>query len=393
MIRQIGGLLSRGHEVDIYAFKGDPTEAVQETVRSMGLLERTRYLKGVPEDRFARHMGAMRILCSPHFRHRRLALNVWRYGRGALASRIYWLNSAPKNGSYDVIHCQFAHNGVAAVWWRKAGFLSGKVVTTFHGADIACDARSYAKYGYERLFDEGDAFTANSRYTADRAVALGCPRARISVLPMGLDIEKYEFLERTSPGDRPVRLLTIARLTKQKGIEFAIRAMAMLVQSGRNVEYSIVGDGHDRPEFEHLIQELGLAGRVQLLGWKTEEQLRTVCRTAHLFILPSITGPNGQQEAQGVVFQEAQACGLPVVATRSGGIPESIVEGQSGFLVPEKDPEALAERIGYLLDHPEMWPEMGRAGRRYVESKFEIGGLTDRLVGIYESLLNGKDSQ
>ncbi len=385
-VRQIEGLLKCGHEVDIYAFKGRPQDLLQEDVIRLRLMERTRYLRAIPRERWARIWGALRILCSRDFRHRRLALNIWRYGCSALAARFFWLDRFPEDREYDVIHCQHAHSGVAAAWWRKAGVLHGKILTTFHGGDIVCDASKYARNGYELLFREGDGFTANSMFTANRAIAVGCPEEKIRVWPMGLDLMNYDFRERSMPVGGPVTLLTVSRFAKEKGIEFSIRACALLMRKRPNIEYRIIGDGPERGALEGLINELGLNDRVRLLGWKTEEALSAIYRDAHLFVCPSITDPI--PEAQGVVLQEAQACGLPVVATRTGGIPESVVEGQSAFLVPEQDPDALADRIEYLLDRPDIWAEMGRAGRKYVESKFDMSLLTDRLVEIYRSLLH-----
>jgi colanic acid/amylovoran biosynthesis glycosyltransferase len=97
-------------------------------------------------------------------------------------------------------------------------------------------------------------------------------------------------------------------------------------------------------------------------------------------------------EGQGVVLLEAQAYGLPVVATHHSAFPETVADDRSGFLVPERDVDALAERIIYLLEHPEIWPKMGRAGRAHVEANYDINKLNDRLVEIYQELLDGKIS-
>ena len=96
------------------------------------------------------------------------------------------------------------------------------------------------------------------------------------------------------------------------------------------------------------------------------------------------------KRGQGLVLLEAQAMGLPVISTLHNGIPDSVLDGQSGFFVPEKDINALAERLEYLIEHHELWPEIGRAGRRYVEENFDIHKLNDRLIKIYQQLLNGK---
>ncbi|HEY6166406.1 MAG TPA: glycosyltransferase, partial [Verrucomicrobiae bacterium] len=91
---------------------------------------------------------------------------------------------------------------------------------------------------------------------------------------------------------------------------------------------------------------------------------------------------------QGLALQEAQACGLPVVATQHGAFPEGIAPGESGFLVPERDVTALVERLGFLASHPETWPAMGRAGRKFVEGRYNVRDLNRQLVEIYNEAIN-----
>jgi len=104
-------------------------------------------------------------------------------------------------------------------------------------------------------------------------------------------------------------------------------------------------------------------------------------------LAPSITSQNGDQEGIPTTLMEAMACGLPVLSTFHSGIPELVQDGQSGFLVPERDVEALAEKLEHLLNHQECWSEMGLAGRKFVEANHDINKLNDRLVEIYEQLL------
>jgi len=99
------------------------------------------------------------------------------------------------------------------------------------------------------------------------------------------------------------------------------------------------------------------------------------------------TSVEGDQEGQGLVLQEAQACGLPVVATRHGAFAEGIINGKSGFLVPERDVEALVERLSFLIEHPEIWPAMGREGRAFVEAHYDIQQLNQQLVAIYTNAI------
>jgi colanic acid/amylovoran biosynthesis glycosyltransferase len=105
-------------------------------------------------------------------------------------------------------------------------------------------------------------------------------------------------------------------------------------------------------------------------------------------VLASVT-VEGDREGQGLVLQEAQACGLPIIATRHGAFPEGVRDPESALLVPERDPGALADAIVQLLQKPERWPEMGRAGRRFVEERFDIRRLNRQLISLYERAAAG----
>jgi len=118
-----------------------------------------------------------------------------------------------------------------------------------------------------------------------------------------------------------------------------------------------------------------------------EAEIIEVLNTCHLFIAPSVTASDGNQDAPVNVLKEAMAMGLPVISTYHGGIPELVEDEISGLLVPERDAEALATKLGYLLEHTKDWSNMGKAGRSFVENNFDLQRLNDKLVSRYEKLL------
>ena len=184
-----------------------------------------------------------------------------------------------------------------------------------------------------------------------------------------------------------MRLVTVARLVEKKGVAYALQAVARLLRQGTNVSYVIAGDGPLRPDLERLIQDLRLDARVRLLGWVDGEQISRLLKDAHVLVAPSVTAEDGDQEGIPNVLKEAMATGMPVVSTWHGGIAELVEDGVSGFLVAERDVDALTDRLAYLADHVETWPALGRAGRTKVERQFDIERLNDRLVELYRQLL------
>jgi colanic acid/amylovoran biosynthesis glycosyltransferase len=155
------------------------------------------------------------------------------------------------------------------------------------------------------------------------------------------------------------------------------------------IEYQIAGDGPLRNDLENLIDDLNVNDHVRLLGWKRQEEIVELMKGASILLAPSVTGKDGDQEGIPVTLMESLAQGLPVLSTQHSGIPELVQDGKSGFLVPERDVDALAERLEYLVKHPELWPAMGRAGRDYVERHYDISKLNDQLAQLYQQLLDG----
>ena len=386
ILRQIVGLLDRGHDVQVFADRPPPGPQ-HAAVERYRLLERTCYRPFASKKPAGRALRALPLLPGALARNARgtaALLDVRRFGRAAASLRLF-LNGVPHLGAEpcDVAHAHFGQLGVDAVRLRCCGLLKAPIVTTFHGMDANRTGDPRYRAALEILFSEGDLFTVNSSFTRDRVIELGCPAERIRKLPVGLDVGRYGFRARKpSPGE-PVSLLTVGRLVEKKGHEYAIRAVARLARGGHALRYDIVGDGPRRERLEHLIGELGMTGTIQLLGARSEDAVRALLGEAHLFVLASVTARDGDREGQALVLQEAQAVGLPVVATRHNGIPEGVVEGASALLVPERDELALAAAIGQLLEHPERWEAMGRSGRAFVAERFAVGPLNDRLVKIY----------
>jgi colanic acid/amylovoran biosynthesis glycosyltransferase len=143
-----------------------------------------------------------------------------------------------------------------------------------------------------------------------------------------------------------------------------------------------------RDSLRQLIRELKMDNRIRLLGPVDDIRLDQIYRDSHILLHPSVVDREGNREGQGVVLLEAQAHGMMVVATRHNAFVETVLDGQTGFLVPERDSDALAEKILYLLNHPEIWPSIVAVARSRVESLYDIRQLNNRLETLYEDLLS-----
>ena len=173
----------------------------------------------------------------------------------------------------------------------------------------------------------------------------------------------------------------------KKGIDNAIEAVASVVKKYPNIHFTIVGEGGERKYLERLIKTLNIADKVTLFGWAMQDKVIALLNRSHIFLLPSITAINGDEEGIANALKEAMAMGLISIGTWSAGTPELIEDGVSGFLVPQKDSKQLAKTIEYIIEHPEMWEAMQVAARKKVEEEFETHKSIKELEKIFYQLL------
>ncbi len=394
IVNQAQGLLEQGHEVDILAERPGNTALVHPIVAEYHLLNRTAYFTTIPDNWLRRVWDGWGLLLSqgiPIKTDYLRALNPVQYGLQALSLWTLYSVLPEPRGPYDIIHCQFGTQAFRGRAFRDLYSPDAKFVVTFRGHDISSFIQMRGIHVYDRIFEVGDKFLTNCDYFRDRLLQLGCPAHRSEVLRSGLKCERFLF--NFQPWNRrdPLQLFTTGRLVEKKGIEYVIRALSLLPEL--DITYSIIGDGPLRSSLETLAETLGVRAKVRFLGQHTEQMIITYLRQAHLFIAPSVTAQDGNQDAPINVLKEAMALGIPVISTYHGGIPELVENGVSGLLVPEKDPEAIAQTIRQLVDHTDLWLPMAQAGRLKVETDYDLHQLNQRLEHIYQELVTDSDCQ
>jgi colanic acid/amylovoran biosynthesis glycosyltransferase len=389
ILNQVTGLLDLGHEVRIFAKPEVVKGKLHPDVEKYNLLKRVHYRPEIPRSKAACRLKALKMVACNFIKNPSRTfkvLKVFLCGPEKFSYKPFFFVLLVLRKDFDIIHCHFGPNGNLGIYIKKI-LPETKVVTTFHGYDVNSYPNTAGKDVYRELFEHGDLFTANTAFTKQQVVDLGCDDGKIEILPVGVKLERFPFSERILSADEPVRILTVGRLVEKKGYEHAIRAIAKLLDKHKNIIYSIAGEGPLRERLMSLVNELGIEGKVEFLGALSQDKVVELYRTSHIFVLSSVTAEDGDKEGQGLVLQEAQATGLPVVSTLHNGIPDGVLDGKSGFLVPEKNVDALAQRLEYLVEHPEVWPEMGRTGRKLIEQNYDIKILNEKLLGIYKGLL------
>ncbi|HEX4872515.1 MAG TPA: glycosyltransferase [Nevskiaceae bacterium] len=330
---------------------------------------------------------------------RRLPRAVWRPGSRwlRLSIRLRGLGDAAREDALleaglrrlwrpgDLVHAHFGPAGERLARLRRQGRLPAPLLVSLHGFDVTREPPTEAG-AYRHLFEGADRLIATTAFIAQRALALGCPPAKLCRLPLGIRLDAYPFRRPLVGEGRPLQLLSIARLVEKKGIGDALEAVARLRAAGVDCRYQVIGEGPLRPLLEQQVGRLGLQQSVSFLGARTRQQVAAVLAEADLFLFPSVRAADGDQEGQGMALIEAQACGLLVVATRSGGIPESLQEGVNGLLVDERAPEQIAAAVQALLARRAEWPALAEAGRAWVERQFCHRQHLDQLEALYAEL-------
>lgn len=387
VLNQITGLIDRGHKVDIYASSPRRESAVHPDVDNYQLLQRCHY-RHVPDSKLIRYLKMLVLFLMYFHKNPRAliqSLNVFKYSREALSLQLFYsVISIIKSGvkDYDFIYCHFGPYGNLGVFLREIGAIRGKVVTTFHGYDITSYLKERGSGVYSTLFEKGDLFLPISQRWKERLVALGCPEDKIVIHRMGINASHFPFVKNTVSQGEVVNLVTIARLVEKKGVEYGIRAVAQLVVRHYRIRLTIVGDGPLRQELQKLIADLNMEEHIFLVGPKTQGEIFELLKEADLFMAPSITASNGDQEGIPVVLMEAMAIGLPILSTWHSGIPELVRDGVNGYLVPEKNVLLLAHKMKELIDNRWTWGNMSRAGRQIVEEHYDIHRLNHKLENI-----------
>jgi colanic acid/amylovoran biosynthesis glycosyltransferase len=218
---------------------------------------------------------------------------------------------------------------------------------------------------------------------------MGCPADKIVRLPVGLDCSIFSPGKElaTDLSGNVIRLLYIGRLIEFKGIIIALKAFAKLRREVDNdIYFDIIGEGELWDDVHKLVVELGIEPFVVFHGSLERDKIISIMNNSDIFLFPGITASNGRQENQGLVIQEAQAMGIPVVVSDFGGVPEGMLDGETGYALPEGNMDAIVYKLKHLVDNPELRIHMGTSGRTYVLENFDSSIVGNRLERIYQEL-------
>ena len=292
------------------------------------------------------------------------------------------------DNGYALVH---AHFGPAGAYARRYAVSAGlPLLVTFHGYDVPLLSTRrrfmplhlpYA-LGARALLRDMRLGICASTELRDMLSALGVEPERLRVHRLGIDLGRFAF----SPSRDGRTVLMVGRLVEKKGFEYGLRAFALAVSGGADARLAIVGEGERRAALERLARDLGIAQRVSFLGSQTNEAVAALMARASVLLAPSVVARDGNRESGLIVVKEASAAGTVPIGTLHGGIPDSIEDGRTGYLVPERDAEQMAERLTRLLGDPGLRARLASAGRAKMEREFDNRKLVAELEDIYDEV-------
>lgn len=311
---------------------------------------------------------------------------------GAAVAAIPLAGALRQRGEWDIVHVHFGNMALPVAQLCDAGYIHAPVVATFHGTDLNENRKVPKCQLFARVFKAIHLLTVGTEHMAAHLLECGISNKRYRIIPMGVDVSRF----RPRTAERTIhsggRLITVGRLVECKGVEYLIRAVGELRKVFPDVSLDVIGDGPLRRQLEELSVELEVSPAVKFHGAVGSDKVLELLQESDIYVQPGIIASDGSREGQGIVVAEAQAVGLPVVASRVGGIPEIVVEGESAFLVTPKDVSALTDQISLLIQNPALREQMGVAGRAFVEQGLSQEALAKEWVEVYERVIDSYSS-
>lgn len=380
IVRQWLGLLHRGWDVHVACAHLDA--AVWDTMEPLADrpdLKRRVHVAGPTLSTTAalRRLPATALRLA---RRPRATAGHWRRNPSPSLRRLY-LDSNLIHLEPDLIHFEFG--SLAPERMDLGRLLGSRVVVSFRGFDLAFAGLDREDF-YRPVWDLADRLHFLGRDLRRRAITRGCPEdAPHELIPPAVDTERFRPPPEPAPlaGDEPIRILSVGRLAWKKGYDYGLRAVRRLVAEGVPCTYTLVGDGPEMEAIAYARHQLGLEDQVRLTGALDHGRVLEAMGTAHIFLHPAVS------EGFCNAVLEAQAMALPVVTTDADGLAENVADGETGFVVPRRDPDALAVPLKRLARDPHLRRRMGQAGRRRVRRHFRPDQELDGFEKLYRGAL------
>lgn len=379
LYNQIYFLLDHGIEVDVIAIKKKAysQNVLHKKMIEYSLSERVRFLRHGIDPRLLINLLIYPVLSI------KMILNC------GLKKAFYLIQNFDlfnRFKNFNVVHAHYGHIGALVGDLRKVGvFKNQRLICSFHGEELLPIHLDSYQTRYSNMLEFFDVITANSYYTKELIIkSLNPESKRLIVFPVFVDKIYFEDKKIKIKNADSFNLIFVGRLIELKAPLLAVQIVEKLLKLNYIVRLDIVGSG---PEFDrcfNYIEENKLDTYIKLHGALSQEEIKELYKESDVFLFPGIKEPATQKaESNGLVIQEAQAMRIPVIVSDVGGMKYGLIDGKTGYVVPENDINGFVEKVEYLIQNPNLKAELGENGKRFVSENFDSIVLGKKLLQIY----------
>jgi len=290
-----------------------------------------------------------------------------------------------------LLHAHFGPDGVIAIPLAQA--LKIPLVVTFHGIDASITRKNahtfiHKKYIAKKaeLSKAAVVIIAVSQFIKSKLLGQGFPKEKIRVIHCGIDVKKIYPIKQDNDRNSMI-VLFVGRLVPKKGVIYLLQAFRAVLVTYPDTKLILIGNGPEREKLERWALANLNSGTYNFMGAKNHDEVIQWLGKADLLVAPSVTDESGDTEGLPNTILEGMAAGLPIVSTYHAGIPEAVIDGETGFLCHERNADELAARIIEILRSPELSRRMGEAGRRRVEQEFNLTVQNLKIERLYDEVI------
>ena len=291
-----------------------------------------------------------------------------------------------RNFKDGIVHVHFNNALHPLVELSKIGYINPKCIISFHGYDAYLDNKEIFQKKYSHFYKKHVvAVTILSKHLSKRVINLGVDKKLIHIINLGIDVNFFKSKPKQLKSNK-IKMLSVGRLVQWKGHTYGLKAVKQLIDEGYDVSYTIIGAGVLDNELKEETNKLGLDDYIDFKGALSQIEVFNAMKFNDIFLLPSTFDDIvGRRETFGLVSVEAQAMGLPVVGFNSGGFPETLLEGKTGFTVEDRNIDQLASKIKYLIDNPDLYASMSQEAIKHAQN-FDHKHTTQQYLDLYKKI-------
>jgi colanic acid/amylovoran biosynthesis glycosyltransferase len=388
VLNHIIGLIKNGFEVTIFATnKG--SLPYHPDVSKYNLLDKVIFRPNPHVGAIKRLFLIIGLLCkNKQFLFKLLQTFRPKYYGSFALKGYFFFEAIPflkfKPDYFDIIHTHFGENGNKLAYLKETGIINSPLIVNFHGHDVNhIELIKKQKY-YKALNKSASALIFNSKYLMQKFKKVTHIKLPTYQVPVGINTELFSSNNKSV--NTKTKLITIGRLVDCKGIELVIEALTAIDRD--KFEYHIVGDGPNKNDLKQLTSQKNLDSNITFHGAITQPTVIDLLQKSDMFILFGITDKYGEIDAQGLVVQEAQACGIPVIVSDGGGLPEGVLKNETGLIIKEGDVKELKNVLLKVINKNINLDQMAINARKFIENTYSIDMIDAKIRQVYSNVLS-----